>query len=114
MGFVLKVLITAAAVFVADYFLSGVHMANNLQTTLIVALVLALLNSFIKPILVILTIPITIVTLGLFLLIINAIMVKLADYFVEGVTVNGWFYAIIFSLIVSIVTYFLNAVIDRD
>ena len=114
MGFVLKVLITAAAVFVADYLLPDVHMANDLKTTLVVALVLALLNSFIKPILVILTIPITIVTLGLFLLIINAIMVKLADYFVEGFAVSGWFYAIIFSLIVSIVTYILDGIIEGD
>jgi putative membrane protein len=114
MGFIIKVLITAAAVFVADYFLAGVHQSNDLKTTIVVALVLALLNTFIKPILVILTIPITILTLGLFLLIINAIMVKLADYFIEGFTVDGWLYAIIFSLIVSIVTYILDAITDRD
>ena len=114
MGFIIKILITAAAVFVADYFLAGVHIANDLRTVIIVALVLALLNTFIKPILVFLTIPITILTLGLFLLIINALMVKLADYFIDGFTVSGWVSAILFSLIVSIVSYLLNLFIDRD
>jgi len=114
MGFIIKILITAAAVFVADYFLAGVHIANDFKTVLIVALVLALLNTFIKPILVFLTIPITILTLGLFLLIINAVMVKLADYFIAGFTVDGWVSAILFSLIVSIVSYLLSLFIDRD
>ena len=114
MGFIIKILITAAAVFVADYFLAGVHIANDLRTVIIVALVLALLNTFIKPILVFLTIPITILTLGLFLLIINALMVKLADYFIDGFTVSGWVSAILFSLIVSVVSYLLNIFVDRD
>ena len=114
MGFIIKILITAAAVFVADYFLAGVHISNDFRTVIIVALVLALLNTFIKPILVFLTIPITILTLGLFLLIINAVMVKLADYFIDGFTVSGWIAAILFSLIVSIVSYVLNMFVDRD
>lgn len=113
MGFIIKILIIAVAAFVAAYLLPGVNIID-LKTTLIVALVLALLNTFIKPILVILTIPITIITLGLFLLIINAIMVKLADYFIDGFTVDGWVAAILFSLIVSIVTYILDKIVDRD
>src|SRR5215208_6753619 len=99
MGFLIKVLITALAVYVADYFLGGVHINNDAKTVIIVALVLALLNSFIKPILVILTIPITILTLGLFLLVINALMVKWAARLVDGFHVDGWLSAILFSLI---------------
>ena len=115
MGFIIKVLITAAAVFVADYFISGVHINDDLKTVIIVALVLALLNTFIKPILILLTIPITILTLGLFLLVINALMVKWAASLVEGFTVDGWWPALLFSLIVSFVSYILQAIAgDRD
>lgn len=113
MGFIIKVLITAVAAFVAAYFLPGVAIAD-VKTTILVALVLALLNTFIRPILVVLTIPITIVTLGLFLLIINAILVKVADYFIDGFTVHGFVTAIFFSLIVTIVSYILSALIDTD
>jgi len=112
MNFLIKVIITAVAVFVADYFMDSVQLSPDLKTTIIVALVLAALNTFVKPILVMLTIPITIITLGLFLLIINAIIVKLADYFIAGFSVDGWLSAIIFSLIVSIVSYILNMFVD--
>jgi putative membrane protein len=113
MGIIIKILITAVAAFVAAYFLPGVEIAD-IKTTIIVAIVLALLNTFLKPILVWLTIPITIITLGLFLLIINAIIVKLADYFIDGFTVQGWLSAILFSLIVSVVSYVLDMIFDRD
>ncbi len=114
MNFIIRLLITAVAVFVADYFMDSVQLSDNIKTTIIVALVLALLNTFIKPILVALTIPITIITLGLFLLIINAIIVKLADYFIASFSVDGWISAIIFSLIVSIVSYILNMFVGKD
>ncbi|HJW17085.1 MAG TPA: phage holin family protein [Flavisolibacter sp.] len=114
MGFIIKVLITAVAVYLAAYLLPGVTI-TDVKTTIIVALVLALLNTFIKPILVILTIPITLVTLGLFLLVINALMVKWAAGLVSGFTVDGWFSALLVSLIVTIVSYILNSLIgDRD
>jgi putative membrane protein len=108
MGFIIKILLTAVAVFVASYFLDGVHI-DTIQTTVIVALVLALLNTFVRPILVFFTLPITIVTLGLFLLIINIIIIKLADYFVPGFKVDGWLDALLFSLIVSVVAWILDA-----
>ena len=114
MGFLIKVLVTALAVYVADYFLDGVHISEDAKTIIIVALVLALLNTFVKPILVILTIPVTILTLGLFLLVINALMVKWASSLVEGFTVDGWWSALLFSLIVSFVSFILNAIASRD
>lgn len=113
MGFILKILITATAAIIAAYFLPGVAL-DNLVTALLVGLILSLLNAIVRPILVILTIPITILTLGLFLLIINAILVKVTDYFVDGFAVSGWGTAILFSLIVSLVTYILDAIADRD
>ena len=108
MGFLIKVLVTGLAVFVADYFLDGVHINDDVKTVIIVALVLALLNTFVKPILIILTIPVTVITLGLFLLIINALMVIWADELIGGFTVDGWWSAILFSLIVSITSAVLN------
>lgn len=114
MGFIIKVLVTALAVFIADYFLAGVHINDDIKTVIIVALVLALLNSFIKPILVILTIPVTILTLGLFLLIINALMVKWAAALVDGFTVDGWWSALLFSLIVSLTSYIVDGITDRQ
>jgi putative membrane protein len=114
MGFLIKVLITAVAVYLAAYLLPGVNI-TDVKTTIIVALVLALLNTFIKPILIILTIPITILTLGLFLLIINALMVKWAAGLVDGFTVDGWLSVLLVSLIVTIVSYILNGLIgDRE
>ncbi len=114
MGFIIKGIITAVAVFVADYFMDSVQQSDNIKTTIIVAVVLAVLNTFIKPILVAITIPVTIITLGLFLLVINTIMVKLADYFIAGFSVDGWIAAFIFSLIVSLATYIVNLFVDKD
>lgn len=109
MGFLVKLLVTALAAYFAAWLLPGVAIAN-VQTTVIVALVLALLNAVVKPILILLTIPITIVTLGLFLLVINIIIVKLADYLIDGFTVNGWLAALLFSLVVSVVSSVLHAI----
>ena len=88
MGFIIKIIVTGLAVFIADYVLAGVHINDDVKTVIIVALVLALLNTFIKPILVLLTIPVTVVTLGLFLLVINALMVIWADKLIDGFREN--------------------------
>ena len=108
MGFIIKVLVTGLADWVAAYVLDGGHLENDARTIIIVALVLALLNAIVKPILVILTIPVTIVTLGLFLLIINALMVVWTSKLVDGFKVDGWLTAILFSLIVSVVSSILH------
>jgi putative membrane protein len=113
MGFIVKVLITAVAVYLAAWLLPGVTI-TDVKTTIIVALVLALLNTFIKPILIILTIPITIMTLGLFLLVINALMVKWAASLVSGFHVDGWWSALLVSLIVTVVSYILNGLIAEE
>lgn len=114
MGFIVKILITAAAVYLAAWLLPGVAI-TNVTTTIIVALVLALLNTFIKPILVILTLPITLLTLGLFLLVINILIVKWAASLVNGFEVDSWWSALLFSLIVSVVSSVLSMLIgDKD
>lgn len=113
MGFIIKILITAVAAYAAAWLLPGVEI-TDVKTTIIVALVLALLNTFIKPLLILLTIPVTILTLGLFLLVINILIVKWTDSLVGGFTVDGWLSALLFSLIVSIVSWILSGIIDRD
>lgn len=110
MSILLKILINALAVFGAAYLLPGVHV-KDFKTALVVAIVLGLLNLLVKPVLVILTIPITILTLGLFLLIINAIIVKLCGSIVSGFQVDGWLYAILFSLIVSLFASILESIV---
>lgn len=113
MGFIIKILVTAVAACIAAWLLKGV-VISDIKTTIIVALVLAILNTFIKPLLVILTIPVTIVTLGLFLLVINILIVKWTDSLVDGFSVNGWLSALFFSLIVSVVSSVLSAIVDKE
>lgn len=107
MSFLLKVLISSFAILITAYLLPGVNVRNFI-TALMVAFVLGLLNMLLKPILVILTIPVTILSLGLFLLVINAFIVQLAAYFVKGFEVDGFWWALLFSIILSIVTWLLE------
>lgn len=108
MGFILRIFITAAAACVAAFVLPGVQL-NSAGSALIVALVLAFLNAFLKPLLVLLTIPVTIITLGVFLLVINIFIVMLTDHVVEGFSVSGWLTALLFSLIVTGVSTLLGS-----
>ncbi|MBC5837173.1 phage holin family protein [Flavobacterium muglaense] len=101
MKLLFRILITAILVVVLSNVMTGVHVAG-FSTALIVAVVLGLLNVFIKPILVLLTFPITFVTLGLFLLVINAIIILLCDNIVGGFSVNSFWTALLFSVILSV------------
>ena len=113
MGFILRLFLTAVAAYAAAWLLPGVEITDA-KTAIIVALVLALLNALIKPILILLTLPVTIITMGLFLLVINILIIKWTDSLVGGFTVNGWFSALLFSLIVSLVTWILSGIVYRD
>ena len=99
----LKLIITAGALLLVSEILPGISVENYYHA-LLAAVVLGLLNIFIKPILVILTLPVTIVTFGLFMFVINAIIFLLADFFLSGFTVVGFLPALIGSLFVSIVS----------
>ena len=112
MNFIIRLLITAAVAYGLSMILSGVHIPD-FTDALIFVIVLALLNVFIKPILVILTLPISIVTLGLFLFVINALIILLADKFMDGITVDGFWWALIFSLILSVVSSFAQSLLDK-
>ena len=107
MNIIVKILISALAVMVAQYVLPGVTV-DTFMTGIIVAIVLGVLNAVLKPILVILTLPITIVTLGLFLLVINVLIIELAANVLAGFSVDGFWWALIFSVVLSIVSSVFN------
>ncbi|RXG31683.1 phage holin family protein [Leeuwenhoekiella marinoflava] len=109
----IKLLLTALAVILLCYLLPGAAV-TSFFTAFIVAIVLALLRLIIKPILVILTLPITIVTFGIFLLFINAVIILMADYFVGGFSVDGIWWALIFSLLLSLFQSVLFALIKEE
>ncbi len=113
MKFIGKILVTALAAIIASNLIPGISIKSGV-TAIILALVLALLNTFIKPLLVILTIPFTIITFGLFLLIINTLIIKWASDLVTGFTVRTWWSAFWFGITLSIVSYLIEVLIgDR-
>ena len=113
MRFFIRLIVTALAVVIAAYILPGVSVDGGL-TAVVVAAVLSLLNAFIKPLLIILTIPITVVTLGFFLLVINALIILAADKLVGGFEVDGFWYALLFSIVLTIVVSLLNMLVKED
>ncbi len=101
MNGIVRFLLSGLAVLLAAYLLPGVDV-DHYGYALLVAVVLSLVNIIVRPILVILTLPITVFTLGLFMLVINAVMILLVDYFIDGFQVDGFWWALGFSLILSI------------
>ena len=103
MNFLIRILISTAAVMLTGWILPDTWVkVDNIFTALIVAIVLAFLNQVVKPILTILTLPITFITMGLFLVVINAGIIMLADYFIQGFTVGGFWSALGFSVVLAI------------
>lgn len=95
------------AVFAAAYILPGVHV-ENFTAAIIAALVIGIFNAVLKPILLILTFPITIISLGLFTFIIQALLIMLADQLVPGFTVDGFLWALVLSFVLAIINFFLH------
>lgn len=112
MKILLRILITAILVLLISGFMRGVHV-DSFTTSLLVAVVLGLLNLFFKPILVLLTLPVTIFTLGLFLLVINALIILLCSEIVGGFRVDSFWTALLFSIILSLCQSVLYALTDR-
>lgn len=113
MKLILRILLSALAVVVLSKILPGVGV-DTYTTAIIVAIVLSLLNFIVKPILVILTLPVTIITFGLFLLIINAIIILLADNLIAGFTVDNIWWALLFSLLLSFLQSILFSLLKKD
>jgi putative membrane protein len=112
MNFIIRLLITALVAYGLSTLLSGVHIPD-FKDALIFALVLGVLNLFIRPLLVILTLPITIVTLGLFLFVINALIILLADKLMDGISIDSFWWALLFSLLLSAVSSFAGSLIGK-
>ena len=113
MKLIIKLLLTAVAVVVLAKILPGVAV-EGYGYAIIVAIVIALLRLLVRPLLVLLTLPITVITFGLFLLIINAIIILMADYFVGGFDVSSIWWALLFSLLLSIFQSILFSILPED
>lgn len=113
MNFLIRLLVSALAAMLSAYLLPGVKI-DNFITALILALVLAILNLLVKPVLIILTLPVTIVTLGLFLLVINAIIILLASKLVSGFRVDGFWWALLFSIVMTVINSFMHGLASNE
>lgn len=112
MKFILRIFFTWLAVLISCAVLPGVTVRNNI-TALLVAAVWSLLNALIKPLIVLLTLPLTVLTLGIFLLFINAGIALIDAYFVHGFVIDDFGWALLFSILVSIITGILFS-IDKN
>lgn len=108
MNIIFHWIISAVAILIAAYILPGVSVVG-IVTALVVAVVLGAANAFIRPILAILTLPITILTLGLFTLVINALMVLLVSAIVPGFSVDGFWWAFVFAIVLWMINTFFNS-----
>ena len=111
MNIVVRLIVTAAIAYFLQQVLDGVHF-NSFGTAFLFVIVLALLNVFIKPVFQFFGLPLTILTLGLFSLVINAAIILLADYFVDGMVIDGFGWTLAFSVCLSILTSILS--VDED
>jgi putative membrane protein len=98
---IIKLLINGLGIFIIGYLLKGVEI-KSFFTALGVAILLALVNTFVKPILLFLTLPLTIITFGLFILVINALMLMLVDALVDGMKIKNFWWALLFSFLLSL------------
>ncbi|WP_055435588.1 phage holin family protein [Lacinutrix algicola] len=113
MNLLIRLLLNAIAVFVLANVLGGVEV-DGYVSAIIVAIVLSVLNLLVKPLLVILTLPITIITLGLFLIVINALIILLADKLIDGFAVVNFWWALLFSVLLSILQSLLQSFMKTD
>ena len=103
MKFIIKTVASALAIMLLAFLLPGIHIEDTFLYAVLIALVLSLLNTIVRPILVFLTLPATLISLGLFLLVINAAIVLIADKFMDGFNTDGFWWAMLFSILLSII-----------
>ena len=106
MNLIMRLIVTSIVAFGLSYLLEGIKF-DSFWTAIIVAIVLAILNAIIKPLLILFTLPITLFTFGLFLFVINALIILLAEKLVTGFHVDGFWWALLFSLLLSLLTSLL-------
>lgn len=108
MNYIFKIIVSSIAVLITSYILKNGIIMPDIITAIVVAFVISILNIFLRPLLIILTIPATIFSFGLFLIILNALIIELAAYIVPNFEIKSFGWAIGFSLIMSIVTFLLQ------
>lgn len=114
MRIIIRILINAAALWVAAQLLGDITLSDDWVQVLIVAAVFGLVNALIRPVVKLLTFPLTILTLGLFTLVVNAAMLQLTDWLTEGLDVVGFWTSILGGIIISIVSWGLSIVLPDD
>jgi putative membrane protein len=107
MNIIIGWLISAIAIIISSYVIPGVHV-SDFMTALLVAIVLGIINAVIKPIILLFTLPINIMTLGLFTFVINALLIMATGAIVKGFTVENFISALLFSIVLSLVKIVLN------
>lgn len=112
MKWFITLLLNSMALIAADFLVQGFHI-RGFTSALLAALVLGLVNTFIRPVLLILTLPITFFTLGFFILVVNALAFMIAAWFVPGFTVYSFWGAFWGALITSIVSWILNGILNQ-
>lgn len=113
MNFLTKILLSSLAVIIASYILPGIYV-DSFFVAIVIAVLLSLLNVTIKPLLIIFTIPLTVISLGLFLLVINAIIILIASSIVSGFEVEGFWWALLFSLVLSLTNSLLSDLSKKE
>lgn len=113
MNILINILLSGLAVFSAAYILPGVEV-ESFTTALVAGIVLGIINAVLRPVLLILTLPINVMTLGLFTFVLNAILILLAANIVPGFHVNGFIPALILSLTLALINFFLNSLNPKD
>ena len=114
MRFLLRLLLNAVAVFLAAQLIPGIGIASP-GAALAAGIVLGLVNAIIRPVLILLTLPATVLTLGLFIFVVNAICLALAAWFVPGFTISGFWAALFGALVISVISWLLSVIlIDKD
>ena len=108
-----SIILNTIAVFITGYLLAGIHL-ESFWTALVVSVVLGVINAFIRPIIFILTLPINILTLGLFSFLIMGALVYLTSYIVPGFTVDNFWWAIAFGIVVAFINWFFSGLAPKD
>jgi putative membrane protein len=112
MRFILRLVVNAVAVFLAANLVPGIHV-NTPGTALLAGLILGFVNALIKPVLFVLTLPFTILTLGLFIFVVNAVCLALVAWLVPGFTISGFGAALLGAIVISLVSWILHAIVNE-
>lgn len=112
MGLLLRILLNALSLGIADYLIAGIRI-NGLFTLILASLLLGVVNAVVRPILLIFTFPITVVTLGLFLLVVNAAMLGLTAWLLPGFTISGFIPALLGWVIITVLGWFWDRLLAK-